>query len=154
MTIREQLAAELRDAMKSGDTRRRDVIRQVESELAIARSAPGFSGQVDDDLYRNVIASYVRKMDKARIEYEGFGERGRPMAEKLAFEVEYLGRYLPRKLDEAATRTLAEQAIAELGVAGDAKAAGRVVGHLMKTHRDELEGGVVNRIVRELLGAG
>ena len=151
MTIREELAAELKNAMRAKDGPRRDVIRQVETEVAVARSQPGFEGEVDDELYRSVIASYVKKMDKARDEYLEIGERGAAMADKLGFEVEYLSRWLPSKLDEKATRELVKGAIAELGVAGDEKATGRVIGHLMKTHGKDLDGGLVNRLVREEL---
>lgn len=151
MTIREELAEELKDAMRAKDGPRRDVIRQVETEIAVARSQPGFEGEVDDELYRSVIGSYVKKMDKARSEYVEIGERGAAMAEKLGFEVEYLSRWLPSKLDEPTTRDLVTAAIAELGVVGDAKAAGRVTGHLMKTYGKDLDGGLVNRVVREEL---
>jgi uncharacterized protein YqeY len=153
MTIKEELGSELREAMKSGDIRRRDVIRQVETEISLARSAEGFSGDVDDDLYRRVMASYVKKMDKARSEYEGYGERGMAMAEKLAFEVSYLGRWLPKRLDEQSTRALVAAAVEELRAVGDPKAAGRVVGHLMRSRKDQLDGNLVNRLVREMLGS-
>jgi uncharacterized protein len=151
MTIQEQLTTELRDAMKAKDGPRRDVIRQVQTEAATARSQPDFVGEVDDAFYEKVIASYVKKMDKSREEYATLGERGEEMADKLAFEVEYLSRWLPSKLDEEATRRLVAEAIAELGVAGDEKAAGRVTGHLMKSHGPDLDGGLVNRLVREEL---
>jgi uncharacterized protein YqeY len=154
MSIQEELAAELRDAMKAKDVRRRDVIRQIETEVATAKSQPGFSGDVDDALYQKVIASYVKKMDKTRAEYEGYGERGADMAAKLAFEVEYLSQWTPEKLSEAETAELIRAAIAELGVDGDEKAAGRVTGHLMKTRGKDLDGGLVNRLVREELAPG
>lgn len=154
MSIQEELAAELRDAMKAKDVRRRDVIRQIETEVATAKSQPGFSGEVDDALYQKVIASYVKKMDKTRAEYEGYGERGADMAAKLAFEVEYLSKWTPKKLSEAETSELIRDAIAELGVDGDEKAAGRVTGHLMKTRGKDLDGGLVNRLVREELAPG
>ena len=151
MTIKDDLAQELQDAMRAQDGPRRDVIRQVETEVAVAKSQPGFEGEVDDDLYRTVIAAYVKKMDKARDDYLEIGERGAAMAEKLGYEVEYLSRWLPSKLDEAATRDLVKAVIAELGVGGDQKAAGRVTGHVMKTHGKDLDGGLVNRVVREEL---
>lgn len=151
MPIHEELSAELRDAMRSRDRRRLDVIRQVETELARARTEPGFSGEVDDALYQRVIASYVKKMDKARLEFAAAGERGRAQADKLAYEIEYLQRWLPRTLDEEATRALVRTAIAETG-ATDPKMAGRVVGHVMKAGAGSLDGALVNRLVREELG--
>lgn len=154
MSIQQELAAELKDAMKAKDAPRRDVIRQVETEVATAKSQPGFSGDVDDALYQKVIGSYVKKMEKTRVEYEGYGERGAEMASKLAYEVDYLSKWIPSKLDEGETKDLIRAAIAELGVEGDEKAAGQVTGHLMKTRGKDLDGGLVNRLVREELAAG
>jgi uncharacterized protein YqeY len=101
-----------------------------------------------------VIGSYVKKMDKTRQEYLELGERGEAMAAKLGFEVEYLSRWLPKKLDEETTRALVRAAIEELGVASDEKAAGRVTGHLMKQHGKDLDGAMVSQVVREELAAG
>jgi uncharacterized protein YqeY len=153
MTIKDELAAELKDAMLSKDAPRRDVIRQIQTEVSVAISDPGFDGSADDDLYEKVIGSYVKKMDKSREEYEGYGERGAAMAAKLGYEVDYLRRWLPQTLDEAATRQLVTDAIADLGVAGDEKSAGRVIGQLMKSHGKDVDGGLVNRLVREELSA-
>ncbi|MFZ0625505.1 MAG: GatB/YqeY domain-containing protein [Acidimicrobiia bacterium] len=154
MTIEAELAEELKDAMRAKDAPRRDVIRQITTEVSQAKSQPGFDGNVDDDLYRSVISSYVKKMDKSRNEYLEYGDRGAAMAEKLGYEIDFLSRWLPKKMDEGSTRDLVRQAISELGVAGDGKAAGRVTGHVMKSHGADLDGALVNRIVREELGAG
>jgi uncharacterized protein YqeY len=150
MSIHDDLRNELKDAMRAHDQDRLDVIRQVESELAVVRTAPGFKGEVDDALYLQVITAYVKKMEKARKEYEGLGERAQEMVRKLGFEIEYLGRWLPRKLSEEDTRALVRQAIAELGIT-DPKQAGKLVGHLIKTSGKDLDGAVVNRLAREEL---
>ena len=109
---------------------------------------------MDDVFYQGVIAAYVKKMGKARAEYAELGDRGEAMAEKLSFEVGYLSQWLPKELGEAETRELVVKAIEELGVAGDEQAAGRVTGTLMKTHGKDLDGALVNRLVREELGGG
>ena len=153
MTIEEDLRTELTDAMKSRDARRRDVIRMIQTEVTLAKSAPGFASDVDDELYRRVISSYSKRMEKARPEFEEAGERGAAMAEKLGWEVAYLSRWLPKKLDEAATRALVEATVTELGVSGDSKASGRVIGQIMKSHKDEVDGGLVSRLVAEVLSS-
>lgn len=150
MTIQEQLSAELKDAMKAKDARRRDVIRQIQTEISTAAAQPG-ADEVNDAFCEKAIASYVKKMSKSRAEYAGMGERGAAMATKLAFEVDYLSQWLPQTLGESETRALVAEAIHELGVDGDEKAAGRVTGHLMKSHGKDLDGGLVNRLVREEL---
>ena len=152
MSIQDELRGELNDAMRHKDRRRINVIRQIESEVALVRSAPGFHGTVDDDVYRSTIESYAKKMDKARGEFEAAGERGQAQAETLAYEVEYLQRWMPQRLGEDETRLMVRQAIADLG-ANDPKAAGRVIGHVMGSSGD-LDGGLVSRLVREELGIG
>ena len=151
MTIAEELDIELKEAMRGKDAARRDVIRQIKAEVGIAKTAPGFDGVEDDDFHRSVIGSYVKKMQKSLTEYDGLGERGRAMADKLRYEVEYLSRWLPAKLDEEATRRLVDSTVTELGVSGDPGATGRVIGAIMKSHKDQVDGALVNRIVRERL---
>jgi uncharacterized protein YqeY len=151
MSIQEELAAELKDAIKAGDTARRNAIRQVETEVAVAKAAPGFRGEVDDELYLKTVASYVKKMEKARQEYVALGDRGAAQAAKLAYEVDYLSRWIPRSAGEDETRAIVKAAIAKLGV-NDPKMAGRVTGHVMKSGTG-LDGALVNRLVREELGA-
>ncbi|MEN8234619.1 MAG: GatB/YqeY domain-containing protein [Actinomycetota bacterium] len=149
MTIQEQLVADQKTAMKAGDRATLNVIRQIRSEVAVAKSAPGFKGEVDDALYEATIATYVKRMGKAKGEYEDMGERGSEQAEKLGFEIDYLSRYLPQKLDEAATRALVERTIKDLG-ANDPKMTGRVIGAVMKSG-EEVDGGLVARLVNEAL---
>lgn len=149
-SIKEQLASELKDAIKSKDPLRRDAIRQIQTEVSKVTSQVGMQ-DANDDVYEVVIAAYVKKMTKARDEYLEMGERGKKMAEKLEFEVDYLSRWLPSKLGADETAKLVRQTIEDMRVEGDPKAVGKVVGALMKT-RDDLDGALVNRLAREQLG--
>lgn len=151
MTIQEQLAAEQKAAMKSGDRATLNVIRQIQSEVSVAKAAPGFDGEVDDDLYLATIATYVKRMSKARGEYEALGERGQEQADRLTFEIDYLSAYLPQKLDEAATRALVDHTIADLG-ATDPKMTGQVIGAVMRSGED-VDGALVARLVKGALTA-
>jgi hypothetical protein len=151
MSIHDELTIELKAAMRERDKPRINVIRQIETEVSVAKSAPGFSGEADDALYLRTIESYVKKMDKARAEYEAAGERGAENAAKLAYEIDYLDRWLPDKLDEEQTRVLVQEAIANLG-ADDPKMTGRVIGRVMGSGA-EVDGALVSRLVREELSA-
>ncbi len=151
MTIEEQLVAAQTAAMKDGDRATLSVIRQIRSEVSVARSAPGFTGEVDDELFLSTISTYVKRMGKSKVEYEALGDRGREQAEKLAFEIDYLSTYLPTKLDEPATKALVDQAIEEIG-ATDPKMTGQVIGKVMKSGED-VDGALVARLVKEQLNA-
>jgi uncharacterized protein YqeY len=152
MPIHEELAAELKDAMRQKDRRRLDVIRQVETEVSRAKSEPGFVGEVDDALYGKVIAAYIKKMDKAREEFATAGVRGQDAVDKLTFEIEYLGRWVPQGADDAEVKEVIRVALMELRAA-DPKQAGQVIGHIMKNGPKGLDGAQVSRLVREALGA-
>jgi uncharacterized protein YqeY len=149
MTIEQQLKEDQKDAMRAKDRATLNAIRSVQSEVATARSAPGFSGFVDDDLYTATISTYVKRIRKSKDEYDAMGERGADQSATLAFEIDYLTRFLPQTLDEAATAALVDRTIDELG-ADASIPTGRVIGAVMKSG-ENVDGTMVNRLVRERL---
>ena len=151
MSIKDELDSELKDAMRSQDRNRIDVIRQINTEVARAIKSPGFNGAADDELYRDMISSYTKKMSKALVEYESYGERGRESAEKLRYEVDYLKRWLPRALSIDEVSVLVDAAVEEIG-AEDIKAMGQVMAHLMK-QQPGLDGKTASRLVRARLSS-
>ncbi len=150
MGLEQELNDSLTQAIKANDTRTADVIRMVKARLGERRTAKGFSGQVDDALVRDVIASYRKQLQKALPDFEKAGERGRAQVEQLRFELAFLERYLPRGLDEAALRALVRERLTALNVT-DPKQVGRLVGDVMKTHKGQVEAADVKRIAEELL---
>lgn len=152
--IKDDLKQELKDAMRSGDDRRRNVIRLIESEADKVRTAPDFDGEIDDGFYVGVIEGFVKRNRKSVQEYEGLGDEGKETVRKLLWEIEYLQRWLPDKLSPEETLILVRASIAELG-ADDPKDVGKVIGHVMKSHpnQDQLDGSMVSQIVRAALGA-
>jgi len=147
MTIEQKLRADQTMAMKSKDKGTLNAIRSVQAEVATAKSAPGFSGEVDDELYTKTIATYVKRISKSKIEYDAMGESGTEQSGKLAFE----SRYLPKVLDEDATRALVDRAVADLGANADTPA-GTVIGAVMRSGED-VDGALVSRLVREALAS-
>jgi uncharacterized protein YqeY len=137
--------------MRASDKATLNVVRSIRAEVGTAQAAPGFEGEVDDDLYRSIISTYLKRITKAKAEYDTMGEQGAERSASIAFEIEYLERYLPAKLDEQATRALVEQAIVDLG-AGPDTPAGQVIGAVMRSGED-LDGALVNRLVNESLNA-
>ncbi len=149
MTIQEQLQSDQVTAMRAKDKATLNAIRSIQAEVAAAKSAPGFSGEVDDTLYESTIATYVKRITKSRDDYLAMGERGEAQAATLTYEIDYLSAFLPTKLDEAATRDLVARVMADLG-ADATTPAGQVIGAVMRSGED-LDGATVNRVVREAL---
>ena len=152
MTIEAELDQELKNAMRAHEAGTVACIRSVKARVKEATTAKGFSGPVDDALYRRVIGSYVKQLKNAFPELEAAGDKGRALLEAYGTEVTYLDRYLPKLLGEAETRALVEKVVADLG-ATDPKRAGQVMGAVMKLHRESVDPALVKKIVDELLKA-
>ena len=147
MSIQDQLVEDQKTAMRSKDKATLNAIRSVQSEVATAKAAPGFSGEIDDDFYRATITTYAKRLRKSKDEYDAMGERGAEHAGKIAFELDYLDQFLPKTLDEAATRDLVAATIAELG---PDTPRGQIMGSIMKSGQP-VDGALVNRLVGEAL---
>jgi len=150
MGLEQTLNDTLRQAIKDRDTRTADVVRMVKTRLAERRTAKGFAGEVNDALVLDVIGAYRKQLQKALAEFEKVGERGAAQAAQLQFEITFLDRYLPRRLDDGSLRALVKERLAVLSIS-DPKQAGRLVGDVMKTHKSQVDAADVKRIAEELL---
>ncbi len=152
MSIESDLRAQLTAAMKAKDLKKANVIRMISTKVMEKRTSKGFSGDVDDALYKDVIAAYKKSLDKALVEYQGLGERGADQVKELRFESEFCAQFLPAQISEDEARAAVAQAVSESG-ADSAKMAGRVVGMVMKAHKGRVDAGLVKRLVDEALAS-
>lgn len=150
MPLEQDINQLLKEAMYAKDQATANVLRMIKTKIMERRTAPGFKGQVDDALIIDVVASYQKSLRNALKEYESTGERGAEMRSQLEFEIAYCDRFLPKKLDEKATTELIAKTVEELKVT-DPKQAGRVLGHLMKSHKAVLDAEVAKRLIAETL---
>jgi uncharacterized protein len=150
MSLEQTLNDTLTQAIRGKDQRAADIVRMIKSKIGERRTAKGFSGQVDDALVLDVIGAYRKSLQKALPDYEKAGERGAAQAAQLRFEIEYLERWLPKGMDDAALRALVSERIKSLGIT-DVKQVGRLVGDVMKTHKGQVEASDVKRVAEELL---
>src|SRR5262245_7865792 len=150
MPMEQDLKARLTEAMKAKDLRTANVIRMINTKVMERRTAKGFSGQVDDALYVDVIAAYRKSLQKAREEFVAAGERGQAQAEELEWEIKFCEALLPRGLSPEELRQAVRAAITATG-AKDPKMAGRIVGEVMKQHKGKAEAAEVKKIAEEEL---
>jgi len=150
MPIEQDLRKLLTDSMKAKDLRTADAVRMINTKVMERRTAKGFSGQVDDALYVDVIGAYRKSLAKAREEFLAVGERGKQQADDLQWEMELCDRFLPKGLSPDELRGAVKAAIATLGVT-DPKQANRVVGEVMKANKGRVEHAAVKKVVDEEL---
>lgn len=144
--MKARLQQDLRDAMKGQDALRRDTVRFVLA--AIQNEEVAQRHDIDD----TAIEAVLRKQTKMRREsIEAFTKGGRDeLAKKETAELAILESYLPKQLDEAAVRERAQRVIAEIGATGP-KEQGKVMQRLMADLKGQADGGLVSRVVGELL---
>lgn len=151
MPLKDQLNADLKEAMKAGDDTRKNALRAILAAIKqaeIDRRASQPAGLTDDD-----IIALLQKEVKARRESIADAEKaGRTdlTADPLADIAIYEG-YLPQALSRAELEDLARAAIAEAGV-DSPKGLGAVMKVLSPRVKGRADGKMVNEVVRALLG--
>ncbi len=153
MGLNEEIDKRLHEAIKARDLRSAGCLRMLKSKLIEKRTSPGFKGELTDAVVHEVAATYVKQLGRSIQEFEKGGETGKAHIERIKWEIEYLSPFLPKHLDETATRAIVVEAIAQSGVTDPAQA-GRVIGIVMKAHRDEVDAALVRRLIEEILAPG
>ncbi len=148
MSLVETVSEELKTAMRARDKPRVAALRGIRAAFIEAMKKDG-----SDTLSDEVVQPILRRLAKQRREsIEAFDKGGRPeLAAEERSELTVIEAFLPQQADEAQTRKWVEAAIAQTGAAAMSDM-GKVMGILMKNHRDTLDGKLANTIVRELLG--
>lgn len=160
--LKEKLKADVKEALKAGDSNRRTVLGMVLSAIqnkelekrAKAAKVEGGSdlataGELTDDEVLAVVASEVKKRKESIAVFE---QGGRPeLAADEKKEVELLSGYLPEQLSKAALQTLVQEGITATG-ATTIKDMGKVVGYVMGKAKSAADGQVVSALVKEELG--
>jgi uncharacterized protein YqeY len=114
------------------------------------RTAAGFKGPLDDNLWLDVIGAYQKQLRKAREEYVAVGERGADALPQLDFEIAFCARFLPKAASDDEVRAVVRETIVRMG-ASDPKQSGRVMGDIMKANKGKFDPSAVKRIVEEEL---
>lgn len=149
MSIKDQLNTKLKTAMKAKDRRTLNFVRMLKAKMTEKTTSKGFSGEVDDALWLSIITSYAKGQKKALVQYENIeGDAAAAHIEEIKWEIEACDEWLPKKADEATTRAWVEAAIAGLG--GPGAHFGAVMGAVMKSHKDEVDPGMVRGLIEEL----
>lgn len=141
MTLREQIQADVKQAMRAGERERLAALRLLLSELQKAEK----DGQ-DDEL------TVLRRERKRRLEAaEAYAGAGRADLEaKERFEADLISTYLPAQLDESQLREIVERAISDSG-AQSVKDMGLAMKSAMAAVDGRAEGKRVSELVKEAL---
>ncbi len=150
--MRDQLAAALKDAMKSKDAARLSTVRLVQAEIKtrdIANRTAG-KGDASDDEILQILAKMVKQREESAKIYE---DNARPeLAAKERAEIDVVKAFMPAQLSEADVRANIAAAIAEAGVSG-LKDMGKVMAVLKERYAGQMDFAKASGVLKELLTA-
>jgi uncharacterized protein len=157
MGLKEQLAADLKDAMRAGDAVRRDVLRSLLTAInntEIARVNVKREDASRQALAENDVLEVVQKQAKQRREsIEEYRKGGRAdLVAREEAELAIIAGYLPQQLSRDDVAAAVREVIAETGASGPgdkAKVMPAAIGRL----KGRADGRLINEVVTELLGA-
>ncbi len=162
--LKERIQQDLVSAMKQGNKEEVTILRTLlssvlnkekEKRYGIAKSKPDLTekeleneSKLTDEETLSVISGETKKIKEA---IEDFKRGNREdLVEKEMKELKILKRYLPPQWSEEEIRKKAEEVMRDQG-AKEIKEMGRVITQIMVEAKGRADGGVVAKIVKELL---
>ncbi|HEV8251291.1 MAG TPA: GatB/YqeY domain-containing protein [Gaiellaceae bacterium] len=146
MTLIAEIEGDLTEAMRAGETERRDALRLILSSLRAAEKELQRPLKEDEEL------QVLQRERKRRLEAaEAFRAGGREeQAAKEERELEILEEYMPEQLSDEELEEIVDDVIAEVGATG-VRDFGRVMADVMPQVAGRADGAAVGQLVREKL---
>ena len=149
MNLKQKIQTDLKQAMKSGDTVKRDTLRFLDSmirnvEIEKRKRESGLS----EEEMGEVIARAIKQRRDSIGQYAAAGRV--ELAEKEKGELEILMAYMPKQLDENAIRAKVKEIISQVGASSKSEM-GKVMGAAMGKLKGQADGQIVKKIVEEEL---
>ncbi|MBY5455172.1 GatB/YqeY domain-containing protein [Rhizobium beringeri] len=148
--LRDQLATQLKEAMKAKNAERLSTVRLIQAAVKdrdIANRGTG-KEQASDDEILQILAKMVKQRDESAKIYE---ENSRPeLAAKERAEIIVIQDFMPKQLSDNEVRTNVSAIIAETGAAG-AKDMGKVMAALKERYAGQMDFAKASATVKELL---
>ena len=146
MSLKDQIASDLKQALKEGDETRKRTVRLLMS--AVHNAEIEKRAELDDGGVLALIAKQVKQRHDSAEEFRR-GNR-QDLVDKEESEAVILQAYLPPAMSREEIEAAARKLIAEVGAQGP-RDMGKVMGPLTAQLRGRADGAEISAVVRELL---
>ena len=148
MPIVDAVSEAIKDAMRAKDKARTSALRNMRAAFIEALKLDGAETLSDEQC-----VAILTKLAKQRKEsIQAYTDGGRTdLADAEVAELAIIEEWLPKLADEATTAAWVDEAIRATGAAAAADV-GKVMGHLMKHHKGEMDNKLANQLVKARLG--
>lgn len=147
MDLKQNILNDLNEAMKSGDTLKRDTLRFLLSAVKNVEieKKKKETGLTDEEILEVIARSIKQRKDSV----EQYTAGGRlDLAAKEQKEINILMSYMPEQLDEEAIRKIVKETIVEVTAVSKADI-GKVMSSVMKKLKGKADGSAVKKIVED-----
>ncbi len=146
MSLIAEIKDQLADAMREGDTERRDALRLILASLQ------GAEKELQRELHEDEELQVLQRERKKRVEAADAFRAGdrEEQAEKEEAELDVLEEFMPDPLSEEEVEEIVDDVIAEVG-ATSMRDIGRVMADVMPQVAGRADGSAVSQLVREKL---
>lgn len=148
-TLKERLATEQRDALRSGEKVRLGALRMLTA--AVTMREKEVRHELSDDELREVAGREVKKRGESIEAFESAGRQ--ELADKERAERDAIADYAPEMMSDDEVDALVSEALAATGATSE-KELGAVMGFVMGRAKGKVDGKVVQERVRARLSAG
>jgi uncharacterized protein YqeY len=148
--LRDQLATQLKEAMKARNAERLSTVRLIQAAIKdrdIANRGAGKEEASDDEILQ-ILAKMVKQRDESAKIYE---DNARPeLAAKERAEIKVVQDFMPKQLSDSDVRANIAAIITETGAAGP-KDMGKVMAVLKERYAGQMDFSKASGAVKELL---
>lgn len=147
MSLKEQLADDLKTAMKEKDLVRKNVVQFIRAGILQVEKDKQIT--LDDAGVIEVIAKQLKQHRNTLPDYEKSGRED--LIAELKAEMDVLTQYLPKPLTEDELRAIVADAVQETG-ASSMKDMGKVMAAVKPKTAGRADGKMINEIAKQMLG--
>jgi uncharacterized protein len=153
MSLRDQLNADMKTAMKAGDKRRLGTIRLMTAAIKDKDINSRTEGHDSDKLPDSALLDLFAKMVKQRQDsIVAYDQGNRPeLAQQEREEMAIIQSYMPKQLSDDETKAAIQSIVAAVG-ATTVKDMGKVMAELKAQLSGQIDMGKAGAIVKSLLG--
>ncbi len=153
MTLREQLQADMKDAMKSGDKKKVATLRLMNAAIKdkdINSRTEGHESTLTSDT--GIMELLIKMVKQRQDSITAFDQGGRPeLAQNERDEMAIIQSYMPKQMDEAEAKAAVADVIKTIN-ATSVKDMGKVMAELKTQYAGQMDMAKAGAIVKALLG--
>jgi uncharacterized protein YqeY len=147
VTLKEQLMADFKEAMKAKDEVRKNTISFARA--AVKQYEVDNREDLDDEGIIKILAKQVKMRKDALADFEKAGRTD--LADDYKAEIEILEKYLPEQMSKEEILKIVQATKEELGLEGTKKEMGKFMGAVMKKVGGNADGNTVREVIQGFL---